>query len=332
MALLRGKTAYRQHADLQAWLAWRDGEVVGRISAQRDHLHPQPEIGQFGFLDAIDDQAVFEALFTTAAEWLSQRGATQLQGPFDPSINAQTGLLVDGFETPPYLMMGHAEPYYQRRYREHGLEPCQDLLAYMLDSRFTTPKAMARLARHYRSSVRIREPDWRNRAAELSTMRDIFNDAWQDNWGFVPYTEAEFHELGEHLKLLIKPGWAHIVEYQDEPIAFIVVLPNINEMITDLNGRLLPFGVFKLLYRLKLQPIRSARVPLMGVRKHLQGTPMAGAIAYMMIEQLQLHTVMQGLRDVELSWILRSNKGMRSILERITATPYKTYQVFGMPL
>ncbi len=327
--VLCGRNAWSQHAQLQAWLAWRGNQVVGRISAQRDRLHANPEIGQFGFLEAVDDSEVFKALLDTAAAWLSDQGATMLQGPFDPTINAQTGLLIDGFDSPPYMMMGHAPEYYQSRYREYGLEPVQELLAYIMDTRFTAPKIMNRLARSYRAKVRIRQPDWSRRAQEMETMRSIFNDAWQDNWGFVPYTEAEFKELGNNLKKLIKPGWVHIVEYEDRPIAFIVLLPNINAMISDLRGKLFPFGVMKLLWRLKCQKITTARVPLMGVLKEFHGTPMAGAISFLMIEQLQIYSVPAGLQKAELSWILKDNKGMRDIIEAVSGQPYKRYHVYA---
>ncbi len=328
-AVLRGRNAWSQHAKLQAWLAWQGNQVVGRITAQRDQLHTNPQIGQFGFLESTNDAGVFKALLDTAAQWLSQQGASTLQGPFDPSINAQTGLLIQGFDTPPYMMMGHAPRYYQQRYLEYGLQPVQELLAYMLDAMFVAPKIMTRLARGYRSKVRIREPDWRNRAGEMEIMRDIFNDAWADNWEFVPYTEAEFKQLGEHLKMLVRPGWVQIVEYEDRPIAFIVVLPNMNDMIRGLRGKLFPLGIFKLLWRLKMQTVRNGRVPLMGVRREYHGTPLAGAIAFLMIEQLQINSTPFGLRNVELSWILKDNKGMRDIIEAISGQPYKRYHVYA---
>ncbi len=328
-AILRGRSAWSQHAELRAWLAWRGNQVVGRISAQRDSLHQDATIGQFGFLEAVDDPAVFSALLDTAADWLNGQGAKVLQGPFDPSINAQTGLLVDGFETPPYMMMGHAPRYYQQNYLAYGLEPVQELLAYMLDPRYETPKIMTRLARQYRSKVRIREPDWRNRAQEMELMRSIFNDAWANNWGFVPYTEAEFQELGEHLKLLVRPGWVQIVEYEQRAIAFIVVFPNMNDMLRGLRGRLLPFGLPRLLWRLKMRTVRNGRVPLMGVLREYHGTPLAGAVSFLMIEQLQIQTVPGGLRNVELSWILKDNKGMRDIIEAISGQPYKRYHVYA---
>ncbi len=327
--VLCGRNAWSKHAELQAWLAWRGNQLVGRISAQRDQLHTDPQIGQFGFLEAIDDADVFKALLDTAAKWLSSRGATSLQGPFDPSINAQTGLLIDGFDTPPYIMMGHAPSYYQTRYLEYGLQPVQELLAYIMDIRFVVPKVMNRLARQYRSKFRIRQPDWSQRAQEMETMRNIFNDAWQDNWGFVPYSKAEFQELGKNLKMLIKPGWAHIVEYEDRPIAFIVLLPNINSIIQDLRGKLFPFGILKLLWRLKFQKIKTGRVPLMGVLREFHGTPLAGAVSFLMIEQLQIYSVSSGVTHAELSWILKDNKGMRDILEAISGYPYKRYHVYA---
>ncbi len=329
---LRNKGAWFEHGRLQAWVALRNGRVIGRISAQIDELHPDPGMAQFGFLEAIDDQAVFDALLNTAAEWCQQQGASIMQGPFDPGINQQCGLLVEGFDTPPVLLMGHARPYYQSRYLEHGLQPVQTMLAYDLDVRCKGQPVMYKLVRRYRPRLRLRQPDWSQRAAEMERMRAIFNDAWQDNWGFVPFTEAEFAEMGAEIRPLLKTGWVHFAEYQGEPVGFIVLLPDVNDLIADCNGRLLPFNIFKLLYRLRLQPIRKGRVPLMGVRKRFHGTPLAAVIAFMLIEQLQIYSVPQGLRQVELSWILEENKGMRTLIEGMTGSVYKRYQVFALDL
>jgi len=326
---LRNKGAWFEHGRLQAWLALRGGKVVGRISAQIDKLHPDAAVAQFGFLEAIDDQSVFNALLDTAAAWCRQQGASIMQGPFDPGINQQCGLLVEGFDTPPMVLMGHALPYYKSRYLEAGLVPVQTMLAYDLDVKYKAMPTMYKLARRYRQRFRLRQPDWSHRAAEMQLMRDIFNDAWQDNWGFVPFTEAEFAEMGAEIRPLLKPGWVHLVECEGEAVGFIVMLPDVNAMVADFNGRLLPFNVFKLLHRLRLQPIRRGRVPLMGVRKRFHGTPLAAVIAFLMIEQLQIYSVPQGLRQVELSWILEGNKGMRGIIEGMTGEVYKRYQVFA---
>lgn len=326
---LRNRGAWFEHGRLQAWLALRDGQVVGRISAQIDRLHPDPTLGQFGFLEAIDDQSVFDGLLDTAANWCREQGASIMQGPFDPGINHQCGLLVDGFATPPVMLMGHALPYYQARYLEAGLRPVQTLLAYDLDVRCKAQPALYKLARRYRNRLRLRQPDWSRRADEMQLMRNTFNDAWQDNWGFVPFTEAEFAEMGAEIKPLLKPGWVHFVEYQGDTVGFIVLLPDVNDLVADCNGRLLPFNLFKLLYRLRMQPIRKGRVPLMGVSKRLHGTPLAAVIAFLMIEQLQIYSVPQGLQQVELSWILEDNKGMRALIEGMTGKVYKRYQIFA---
>lgn len=327
--ILNNRTLWFQHGELKAWLAFHGDQVVGRITAQRDELSSNQALGQFGFLEAIDDADVFSALLDTAAEWLHSKGATVLQGPFDPSINVKTGLLVDGFDTPPYMMMGHAPPFYEDRFKEYGLETDQELLAYFLDIRVQMPKIMGRLARSYRPKVRIRKPDWKKSDQEMEIMRQIFNAAWGNNWGFVPYTEAEFKELGDHLKLLIKPGWVHIVEYEDRPIAFIVLLPNMNELICGLRGKLFPTGFLRLLWRLKCRRVRTGRVPLMGVLPEFHGTPLAGAVSFLMIEQLLLYSAPLGLQFVELSWILKDNKGMRDIIEAISGSAYKRYKVYA---
>lgn len=325
-----------EHLTWQGWLAWADGVPVGRISAQVDTLHRQhhgADTGHFGMLDAIDDPAVFAALIAAAETWLRERGARRITGPFGLTINEESGLLVDGFERPPMMMMGHGRPYYGPRLEALGYRPAKDLLAYwMRPDALHFPPALRRMMERVRPRMRIRPLDRRHHDAELMTLRDIFNDAWAANWGFIPFTAAEFRALGANLKLLVPPDMILIAEVDGEPAAFIVGMPNLNEAIAPLRGRLLPFGWLRLLWRLKVRPPRTGRVPLMGVRRGHHFSRLGPALALLLIEALQPVFIRHGIAAAEMSWILEDNAGMRNILEHIGSTPYKRYRVYAKEL
>lgn len=326
---------YFQHAQWQAWIAWRNGEPVGRISAQVDTLHLEryaDATGFFGMLDAEDRGETFSALIETAEHWLHDHGIRRVRGPINLSINDEVGLLVDGFETPPVFMMGHALRYYGARIEQCSYHKAKDMLAFMVAPDFTAPKVMQRLLAKFMHRIRIRPLDVKHFDAELEVLRDIFNDAWADNWGFVPFTDAEFEDLGHSLRLLIAPELIQIAEVDGQPAAFIAALPNVNEAIADLGGKLLPFGIVKLLWRIKVRFPHSARVPLMGVRRQFHDTPLGPGLAFLVIDAVRTHLVKRGVREVELSWVLEDNAGMCNIIESIGGRAYKRYRVYEREL
>lgn len=326
---------YFQHARWQAWIAWRGQQPVGRISAQIDALHLERHddaTGFFGMLDAEDRQETFQALMETAEKWLQAQGIQRVRGPFNLSINSEMGLLVDGFSTPPMLMMGHAPAYYARQLEALGYQKATDTLAYMVAPDFPASPVMQRMTSRATKGVTVRRIDTRRFDEEILKLRDIFNDAWTDNWGFVPFTTAEFNAMGQEFRFLISPDLIQIAEIDGEPAAFIVALPNINEAIRDLRGKLFPMGWLKLLWRLKVRHPRSARVPLMGVRKKFQHTRLGPGLAFLIIDAARAQLHRRGVTDVELSWILEDNAGMRSIIESIGGRAYKRYRVFERQL
>jgi hypothetical protein len=330
-----GKNPFFQHARWRAWLAERNGRPVGRISAQIDDLHQEKfadNTGHFGCLEAEDDQSVFNALFSTAENWLRSEGLTRVTGPFNLSINEECGLQISGFDTPPCIMMVHGRPYYGRAVEAAGFKKAVDLIAYHQSPDFKPPGVMQRLVQRVADRVRIRPLNRKQLAAELELMRDIFNDAWSENWGMVPFTRAEFAEVGKAMALLIDDDFVQIAEVDGEPAAMIICLPNINEAIRDLNGRLLPFGWLKLLWRLKVHYPRSARIPLMGVRKKYHHTPFGPALSYMITDTLRRPVLARGIREMEMSWILEHNSGMRNIIESLGGVPYKTYRLYEKAL
>ncbi|WP_184999796.1 N-acetyltransferase [Salinisphaera japonica] len=318
------------HLTWQAWIAVQDGRDVGRITAQIDALRP-PEnnqrIGFFGMFETIDDPRASAALIATAQAWLDERDIDRVQGPFNLTINDECGLLIDGFDTPPMMMMPHGRDYYLAHLEAQGYTKAVDMLAYWLPLPFERPRVMQRLLARYAKRIHIRPIDRKHYADDLVVLRDIFNDAWANNWGFVPFTEAEFDDLGSTLKLLIDDELVQIAEVDGEPAAFIVALPNLNEAARDINGRLSPLAIAKLLWRLKVRFPKSIRVPLMGVRQRYQNSPMGAALAYGVIGAVEQALVARGVNASELSWILDDNQGMRDIIESIGGHVYKTYRM-----
>ena len=324
---------YFDHAKARFFIAERDGAAVGRISAQIDQLHlarHKDGAGQFGFIDAIDDAAVFASLVEAAAAWLAAQGATRMRGPFSLSINDETGLLVDGFDRPPAVMMGHARPWYGPRLEALGFTKAMDMLAYDYDTTQPVPPRMAALVDKAmkRGELEIRPLSKRHLDRDLAIVMDIFNDAWADNWGFVPMTEAEIAQLGQTLKVLVSGDYVVIASWRGEPAAMAVSLPDINRAIHDLGGRLLPLGWARLLWRLFARAPTAVRLPLMGVRKRYQRSAAGSALALAVVFQLRETHVKRGVTRAELSWILEDNLAMRRMIETMGAVAYKTYRVY----
>jgi len=328
---LKAKTnPFFEHADVRLWLATKDGKPVGRISAQIDHNMPTDEdrrVGMFGMLDGQDDE-IIAALLNTAEDWLSGQGIEQIRGPFSLSINHSSGALVDGFDTPPQIMMDHNGPQLGPAIEQQGYTKARDLLAYRLDVSKGLNDRMRSLATRQFKGLKIRPLERKRFAEEIRTVMDIFNDAWGDNWGFVPLTEAETEAMATELKPILPDDFVQIAEVDGEPVGFIVLLPNINEALRGLNGRLFPFGWARLLWRLKVKGVRSTRVPLMGVRKQTAKTMVGKLIPLQLIYALHEPSMSRGIEELEMSWLLEDNKSVRRVVESIGSTAYKTYRVY----
>jgi hypothetical protein len=329
------KNPYFQYAEAQYWLARRNGRVVGRISAQveRRDIPGGASAGHFGMIAAEDDGAIFAALFRTAEAWLRERGIIRANGPFNLSINESVGVLVDGFDTPPMLLMGHDAPYVGARVEEQGYAKEKDLLAYLYDSDVEMPPVIRRLIdRPLPAGLRIRPVDLSRYHEEVRTVSELFNDAWADNWGFVPLTEAETSQLASQMRLLLHERLIWFAELDGKPIGFIVCLPNVNEATRDLRGRLLPIGWAKLLWRLKVAGVKTARVPLMGIRRSFSRGLLGNLVPFLLIDAVRREGRKLGLHQTELSWILEDNEPMRRINEAIGGVPYKTYRIYAKDL
>jgi hypothetical protein len=323
------------HAEVQFWLARKDGRDVGRISAQIDHLartDPAAPAGYFGMIAAEDDPEVFAALFGAAEDWLRARGRAKALGPFNLSINEEIGLLIEGFETPPMLMMGHDPPYAAARIEALGYAKAKDVLAYISDVPVFTPGVQARLARPLPKGMVVRPVRMNRFDEEVRNLVGILNDAWAENWGFAPVTEAETKHLGESLRLILNPRLVWFVEIDGEPAGFVVLLPNLNDAIFDLGGRLAPFGWAKLLWRLKVRGVKRGRIPLMGVKRKFARDPRGIFAPFVLLDAIRREGVKAGIRQAEYSWILEDNAPMRHILEGFGARAYKRYRIYGKAL
>ncbi|MCC3860636.1 hypothetical protein [Pseudemcibacter aquimaris] len=333
------KNPYFLHAEVKLWIAYKDGKPVGRISAQIDELVEKQhglKTGHYGFFDCIDDQDVANALFDTALAWLREQGRTEVIGPFNLSINEETGMLVDGFEHSPRLLMGHARPYYEKLITNYGLGKVKDTWAYTLDiSKPILPPTIQKLVDRAvdKGQVTFRPINMDKYEEELRIILDIFNDAWIDNWKYIPFTEAELDHAVKELKMIIREDFTYIAEVDGIPQAMMVTLPNINEIIKDLDGKLFPFGVFKLLWRLKLKPsFKSVRVPLMGVRTEYQNSRLSGIMSFGLFEACRKSTEKLGCDTAELSWVLEENTRLSKLLETIGCVKYKTYRLYQKDL
>lgn len=326
---------YFKHAEWQAWIAYRGNLPVGRISAQIDQLHRQrygADTGHFGLLESVEDTEVFAALTYTAETWLSERNTKYVSGPFNFSINQECGVLVDGFDTPPMVMMPHSPKWYGRLLEEQGYQPLKDLLAYWVNLDFKVPQFMRILLAKFSSRIHLRMIRRNQFKAEMEILRNIFNDAWSDNWGFIPFTEAEFSELGSVFRILLRDEYMWVAEVDGVPAAFLVALPNLNEIFAKFNGNFFPNNWLRLYKNIKYNEFTSIRVPLMGVRKQFQNTPLGIVLAFMVIDAPRQRPLALGVREAELSWILEDNRSMRTMLNSIGSKEYKRYRIYGKKL
>ncbi len=325
---------FSEHAVRSAWLAYRTdaaGPPVGRISAQIDHLSLERHgdaTGYFGAFDCVDDEGVFAALAGAAEAWLAERGMQRVCGPFNLGINQEIGQLISGFDSPPRFMTPYGPRYAPAQIERLGYAKAVDLLAYRVPPDFAPPAAMTRLLERMGGRVRVRCLNRRRLQAELEVLREVFNDAWHDNWGFVPFTFREFQKIGRELALVLPDEYIQIAELDGEPMAFGVMLPDINEAIADLKGRLLPFGWAKLLWRLKVRHPSATRVPLMGVRRTHHNTRLGLVLAFAVCDPLRWAAHARGVKEIEMSWILEGNRGMRALAEAFGGEVGKRYRMY----
>ncbi len=336
------KNGWFSHAKAQLFLAEENDRVVGRISAHIDTLALTmpaeqgfgPGVGQWGLMEA-ESEPVFQALLAAAEDWLRAQGMTRMLGPISMSIWEEPGLLIEGYDHAPTIMMGHARPEYRDWVARSGQVPVKRLMTYEVDVTRQFPPIVQRIIKSGEKNPRIviREVDKSRFEDEAAIILAILNDAWSSNWGFVPLTPPEIKDVGVTLKPIVFNDLIRIAEVDGKPVAFMITLPDLNEAIKPLRGSLLPFGWAKLLLWLRKPKVKTVRVPLMGVVRELQSSRMASQLAFMMIEYIRRSASQDyGATRAEIGWILDDNQGMRSIAETIESRMNKVYQVYEKTL
>lgn len=330
------KNPFFEHADGTTFIAVRNGVDVGRCTAQIDKLHIErykDDTGFFGFLDTIDDPAVVKALLDASADWLRKKGMKKMRGPMSLSINEEMGCLIDGFETPPAILMPHHRRYQGGLIEAAGLTKEKDVFAWKYE--VGEPPVRARKAHDdvlKMPEVRIRQMDKSNMEAETRTVMEIFNEVWQDNWGFVPMTNSELKKMAADLKMILVPDLALVAEVDGEAAAMSIALPNINEMIGDLGGKLFPLGLPKLLWRLKVKGPTSARLVLLGIKKKFRIQKKYGGLSTALYVEMNDRGKRIGMKWGELSWTLEDNAPVNLGIKMMGGKVYKKYRVYSQPL
>lgn len=320
---------FHEHAEVALFLARLEGAVVGRVSASINHLYNDfhdAKVGNFGFFECIDDLEVARALLDTAFDWNAERGMNVLMGPMNFSTNDEfcsPGVLIDGFDRPPAIMMAHTPPYYQRLLEELGFSKSKDLLSYWLELLEPPPRLVKGVARSRAAQhVTIRPISMKNLEADINRIKEVYNAAWERNWGFVPMTDAEFAHMAKSMKPIVNPNLCAIAEIDGEPVAFILQLPDLNRVFKRMNGRLLPFGWAKFLwYKRKLDTSRVLTLGVKPAHRHK-------GLDSMLIIHLCVEGQRSGYPRGECSWILEDNLPMRHALERLDGYVFKTYRVY----
>jgi hypothetical protein len=324
--------------DWQSWLARKDGRVVGRIFAQvyKDGIMPVgASPAQFGCFDVIEDEAVAAGLLETAESWLKSRGAKLIHGPFSPSVNAELGTLVDGFDAAPMILMPWNPPYLPAMLEKHGYGKARDLISYRYDisaiDHAENPGIMARP--EWRDRLKIRMVDFnKGLKEEVATVIDIFNDAWSENWGFVPLTYEELMSNAETFKYILPPEAGFMIELDGKPEAFGIVLPNLHEITGDLGGKLFPFGLPKLISRARGHVYKSGRIALFGIRRSLHRKAAGGAVVLAFIDECRRRSRSYAIQHVEFGWVLEDNMAMRRPIEIAGGKIDKIHRIYGKTL
>ena len=315
-----------------AWLARRNGQIVGRIVAQMyTDIRPlDVSSAQIGSLDATDDASVVAALVANAEGWLRAQGATIVHGPFSPSINSETGMLVDGFEAEPMVFMPWHPRWLGALLEQQGYSKARDLISYRyaITQRDRTAEPVVLKRPRWKERLRFRNIRLNDLKNEVAIMTDIFNDGWQDNWGFAPIGLDEFQSMADGLKFLMIEDLGFVTELDGEPVAFGIIIPNLHEMTADLGGKLLPLGLPKLIQRIRTNSYRSARLALFGIRSKLHRSTMGGVIVAGMMEELRLRSRKLNFDRIEFGWILENNRAMRHPIEKSGAKIDKIHRVY----
>ena len=329
---LSAKNPFFEHGDGVIFTAFRNGFCVGRCTAQMDREHLaryKDSVGFFGFFDTIEDEEVAKLLLDAASKWLRERGMKKIRGPFSLSINEEMGCLIEGFDTPPMVLMPHHLPYQGALIEKCGFQKLKDVYAW----RYTVGEVPVRAQKAHDElaalpELKTRHIDMRNLDSEVRMVMQLFNDAWSENWGFVPFTEKELSKLAADLKLIAIPELTYIAEINGEPAAFAIALPNINELIRDMKGKLGPLELGKLLWRLKVKGPKTARLALLGISKKFRGQRKYAGLSIYLYSKLNESGQKLGIEWGELSWTLEDNGPVNVGIKFMGGKIYKKYRIY----
>jgi hypothetical protein len=328
--------AFFKHADVQLFLALQDGRPVGRITAQVDSEHNRfhnERTGFFGFFESTDDTAVADGLLAAAEDWLRERGMERIRGPMNFSANGEIGFLVEGFGRPPKPLMPYTLPYYPRLMEGAGYQPVKDLYAWMWQREPVPDGPPRRMVDELRSrpDITIRRARKKDFRQEVATILELYNDAWSENWGFVPATEAEADEMAAELKLIVDPRIVPIVEVNGVAAGVALAVPDYYWAMQPLNGHLFPFGWLRFFWRLKVRGPESGRLLLLGIKKEFRSREYAG-LAYLLCDEIYRGALEAGFQWAEFGWTLEDNHLINSLIKKIGCRHYKTYRLYEKAL
>ena len=320
-----------QHAEVALFTAWKDGRLSGRISAQvdREHLRAHgDDAGFFGFFDTIDDQQVASALVNQAARWLSDRGMSTMRGPCSLSINDEAGTMIEGFDQPSVIMCAHHRAYQGALAEGAGLRKARDCYSWWWDVALPAGRAKEAWDRvDSLSEVRFRTLDRKSLQSEAYEVLDVYNDAFQHNWGFVPATKAEAEKMAEELRVLATE-LCFFVEISGRPVGMCIALPNLNEVIRDFGGKLSPINAAKLWWRLKVRTPKSFRFVLLGIRTELRGDERYAPLAMAICAEVMRRSHSLGYEWADLGWTLEDNIPVNTIIRNVGGRIYKRYRIY----
>ncbi len=335
------KSVFLAHGELEAWTAFKDGKAVGRISAQIDHDYDtrwpdEPKTAFFGFFECPDDPEVARALFTQAEAWARSKGRVRLRGPFTLDSKGETGVLIEGFDKPAMIGTTWNRPFMDALILNAGYGKAKDLFGWWYQAGTPLDGLTAKVAKKTRElpNVKIRMMDLKEIRREARIIQEVYNEAWKNNWNFTPFTDMELEVIANEYKLFIDVQLAYVAEVDGKPAAILFAIPDINELIRDFKGELMknPINLLKLLWRLKFNRPKNARLILLGVKDEFRASRKYGALAAVLYEEVSQRGTAAGYSAGELSWTLEDNTQINRGIERMNAKVYKKWRVYERAL
>jgi hypothetical protein len=338
LALDPRRSPLTRESEIQAFIAFRNGEPVGRIAAIASSAHLEKyrdACGHFGLIDAIDDPDVFAALFESAANFLRRRGLRRMLGPFSLSINHEIGVLVHGFDQRHVVRTNHSPPHYARRIEALGLRKAVDVFAFICrPAQSDFPERVAALARRFprAGDIQTHGLTMSRWTSQFGQVQDLYNDAWRDNWSSTPVSPAEAEFIARLMRPVCKPAWIRMARWRGENIAVVAQIPDVNEALQGLGGRLAPFGWARLLWRIHGRGTRMTRIPMIGVARRWRGTPVGSMAVLLLLAEAIAQARAAGIEEIEISWMLEANVAVLNLVKSLPARHSRTFRIYEREL